>query len=266
MDFDAALQSFYKLHAQYGGVLDCGLLMFARCLAFVFFAPIFNRKDLIFNVKLAMALFLTMTLVWMVPPESLQAVSHDNLGWFILQICMNVIIGSMIGFIADMILQSVYCAGDIINNQVGLSSAMFFDPASKKQSAIMETIIIYITAVVFMYAGGLHWMILALKKSFITFPLHQVNVGIPDKISFLYLTTVSGNIIKIAVELAAPVMVVTMAVDIMLAVVNRTAQQIPVFQLSYGLKPSVGIAIMLVTLPLFLNAMMHYLQDYSKVF
>jgi flagellar biosynthetic protein FliR len=266
MDFDQALKSFYQLHTQYGGALDNGLLLFARCMAFIFFAPVFNRKDLVFNVKLSMAIFLTVTLIWMVPQESLRSVSHDNMGWFVMQLIMNALVGAVIGFVADMIMQTVYCAGDIINNQVGLSSAMFTDPATKKQAALMETLFIYITTVVFLYAGGLHWLILALKKSIVTFPIHEINILMPDKISFTYLTKVSGNILKLAVELAAPVMVVTMAVDIMLAVVNRTAQQIPVFQLSYALKPAIGVIIILVTLPLFMNTMMHYLQDYSKIF
>ena len=38
MDFDQALKSFYQLHTQYGGALDNGLLLFARCMAFIFFA------------------------------------------------------------------------------------------------------------------------------------------------------------------------------------------------------------------------------------
>lgn len=266
MEFDAALKSFGMLHAQYGGVLDTGLLILTRTLAFIYFAPVFNRKDIVFNVKLALAILLTITLLWLVPVDQHGSFSRDNPGFFMLQLFMNVIVGALIGFLADMIMQSVYCAGDIINNQVGLSSAMFFDPSQRKQTALLETLMIYITTVVFIYAGGMHWLIVALKRSFDVFPLYATQQMITQKMSFEYLELVSGNILLVAVQLSAPVMIVTMAVDIMLAVVNRTAQQIPVYQLSAAVKPVIGIAVMLVTLPLFLNAMMHYLQDYSAIF
>lgn len=266
MDFNAALNSFAKLYSMYGGVLDTGLLIFCRVLTFINFAPIFNRKDIIFNIKMSLAIFITMALLWLVPVESHGSYFKENVGAFFLQIMMNVVIGGMLGFIADLILQAVYCAGDIINNQVGLSSAMFFDPATRKQNALMETLFMYITTVVFIYAGGFHWLIAALQRSFDVFPLYEIQQPIITKINLAYLVSISSNILLIATQLAAPVMIVTMAVDIMLAVVNRTAQQIPVYQMSSGLKPSIGIAVIIATLPLFLNAMMHYLRDYSKFF
>lgn len=266
MDFDSALKAFALIHTQYGGVLDTGLLIFCRVLAFIFFAPIFNRKDIAFNIKLSIALFLTISMLWVVPVESHGSFHNDQTGIFMMQMFMNIIVGAMLGFIADLILQSVYACGDVINNQIGLSSAMFFDPGSKKQVAIMETILIYVTAVVFMYAGGLHWLILALKRSFTEFPLYTIEQPLLQKINLHYMVTISSHVLLIGVQLAAPVMTVTMAVDIILAVVNRTAQQIPVYQLSFGVKPAIGILVMLATLPIFLNTMMHYLTDYSNFF
>ncbi|MBY0404745.1 MAG: flagellar biosynthetic protein FliR [Cyanobacteria bacterium] len=266
MEFEAVLKSFATIHSEFGGVLDTFLLTLTRVLAFVFFAPIFNRKDIVFNIKLSIAIFLSASLIWIIPVDAHGSFAKDNTGIFFLQVGMNAMIGTLLGFIADLILQSVYCAGDIINNQVGLSSAMFFDPASRKQSALMETLFIYITAVVFMYADGMHWLILALKRSFDVFPLYSLNQPIMQTINLSYLVGLSGHTLLIATQLAAPVMVVTMAVDVMLAVVNRTAQQIPVYQISSAVKPVIGILVMIVTLPLFLNVMMHYLQDYSKIF
>jgi flagellar biosynthesis protein FliR len=266
MDLTAALASFGRLHAEFGGILDTVLLMFARILAFIYFAPIFNRKDIAFPIKLSMALFLTAALLWLVPVESHGSFSKGQSGMFILQLLMNAVIGAMLGFIADMILQATHAAGDIINNQVGLSSAVIFDPSARKQVVLLETLFAFITTIVFIHVEGLHWLILALKRSFAMFPLYTVNHPLNQIINIDYLVAVSSNILTVATQLAAPVMVVTMAVDIILGVVNRTAQQIPVFQLSFALKPCIGVAIMLVTLPIFLNALMHFLMDYSRFF
>lgn len=266
MDLNAALASFAQLHATYGGMLDTALLVFSRMLAFLYFAPVFNRKDIAFNIKLALALFFTLTLLWLVPVESHGSFVKGNGGLFLLQIFMNVVVGALIGFIADMILQAIYAAGDIMNNQIGLSSAVIFDPSARKQVVILETLFVFITTVVFIHIGGLHWLILALKRSFEVFPLYTVNQPILKVINLDYLVTVSGNVLLIGTELVAPVMVVTMAIDIILGIVNRTAQQMPVFQLSFALKPAIGIAVMLSTLPLFLNALIDFLKDFSRIF
>lgn len=266
MDLDAAVKAFAMLHVEYGSTLDAGLLIFARVLAFVFFSPVFNRKDLAFNIKLAMALFLTVALFWMVPLDGQASMPNDNTGIFLYLVFINVLIGGFLGFIADLILHAIYACGDVINNQIGLSSAMFTDPATKKQAALMETLFAFMATVLFIYAGGLHWLIMALKRSFTLFPVYDMQPAVLETINMAYLVKISSQLLLIGVELAAPVMVVTMAVDIILAVVNRTAQQIPVYQLSFGIKPSIGVIVILATLPIFLNTVMSYLSDYSLFF
>jgi len=81
-----------------------------------------------------------------------------------------------------------------------------------------------------------------------------------------YLVQITGNALMIGTQLVAPVMVVTIAVDLILGVINRTAQQIQVFQLSFALKPSIGMAVFLITLPIFLKVLENYLTDYASIF
>jgi flagellar biosynthetic protein FliR len=179
---------------------------------------------------------------------------------------MNIIVGALLGFMADMILQAVYAAGSLMTNQIGLSSAMLLDPSSGKQSMIMESLFGYLTTMLFIYLGGIQWMIVALKRSFSVFPLYTIQMPITQVIDITYLITLSGNILLIGVQLVSPIMIVTIAVDLMLGIVNRTAQQMPVFQLSFALKPSIGIAVLLLTLPTFLKAVINFLNDYSNIF
>ncbi|HEY9746405.1 MAG TPA: flagellar biosynthetic protein FliR [Oculatellaceae cyanobacterium] len=264
MQFDAAMQSFALLHKQYGPMLDSLLLLFARMLAFTSTGPIFNRKNIPMPVKIAVAVFLTGTLFWVVAPQS--GAGQGAQGSYLLQLVLNLVIGALIGFIADMILQAAYSAGNLMNNQIGLSSAMIMDPANGRQSMILEALFGYIVTLLFIYLGGVQWMILALKRSLELFPLHAVQPAITRVIDISYLVTLSGNVLLIGVQLISPVIVVTMAVDIMLGIVNRTAQQMPVFQLSFALKPAIGIAVMLLTLSTFFQALSNYLNDYAKIF
>ncbi len=266
MDFDLVLQSFSQLHATYGSMLNGLLLLFFRVLAFLFFGPIFNRKNIPAMLKISAAIFFTGALISHIPAAEANLYANEYTGFFILQLIMNITIGALIGFIANMILQVVYSAGNLMNNQIGLSSAMIMDPSSGRQTMILESLFAFLTLAAFMELGGLHWMILALEKSLRLFPLFQIQHNIPAIISMDYLNMLSGNVISVAVTMMAPILVVTLCVDIMLGIVNRTAQQMPVFQLSFALKPSVGVAVLLVTLPIFINVLLDFLNDYAGVF
>ena len=50
---------------------------------------------------------------------------------------LNFIFGALIGFVANCILAAVLTGGDMINTQMGLSSAMVMDPSTKGQVSVM---------------------------------------------------------------------------------------------------------------------------------
>ncbi|MBK8189861.1 MAG: flagellar biosynthetic protein FliR [Vampirovibrionales bacterium] len=268
--FDLMMQGMTRLLAQHGASLDHGLLVFARVLAFLVMAPVFNRRDIPFNVKLSFGVMLTCMLLWIIPIDTahspMQWAQKGNMGPFVLLLAVNATVGALLGFIADMILRAVYAAGSLMNNQIGLSSAMIFDPSSRAQVMLLERLFGFLATLGFLYIGGAYWLILALKRSFDVFPLLAMNPDIVGRINLEYLVTVSGNVLHIGTILAAPILVVTLAIDVILGIVNRTAQQIPVFQLSFALKPCIGVAVFLATLPLFMQAMMNFLMEYASFF
>jgi len=267
MQFEAAMQSFGLIHKQFGPVLDGLLLLFFRMFSFATTGPIFNRRNMPIMVKLCAAVYLTGTLAWLVPPDQHGPLAQGgSYPPFLIQMVLNIVIGAFLGFISDLILQSAYSAGNFMNNQMGLSSAMMMDPSSGKQTMLLEALFSYITIVLFLYLGGMHWMIAALRRSLDVFPLYAMQQPITKVIDLSYLIMLSGNVLLVGVEMVAPVIVVTMAVDIMLGIVNRTAQQMPVFQLSFALKPSIGIAIMWVTLSVFIQVLSNYLNDHARLF
>jgi flagellar biosynthetic protein FliR len=267
VQFEAAMESFGLLHRQFGPVADSLLLMFFRILAFVGTGPVFNRKNLPMLIKVCIAFFFTGTLFWMVPTVGHGPLSPEGqYNPYVFQVVINIIIGAMLGFTSDMILQTVYAAGNLMNNQIGLSSASLLDPATGRQSMILESLFGYIATLLFIYLGGVEWVILALKRSFELFPIYVVQTTLLKVVSLPYLLTLSGNVLLVGVQLISPVMIITISIDVMLGVVNRTAQQMPVFQLSFALKPAIGIAILWLTLSTLLQTVSNFLNDYSRLF
>lgn len=266
--FTNFLNEIHHVHELFHTVVDMGFLMFCRMLGFVIMAPVFGRKDIPFNIKLGFALLLTWVLVWVHPIEAVQnkQIDGNNVMTYALQIIMNVTVGYFIGFIAGTILEVINSAGSIMNNQIGLSSAMMFDPSTRQQVALTERLFNFIALMVFFQVGGMYWVISALERSFEVFPLHLVGQDIAGEVSFDYLVQITGNCIAIGTQLVAPVIVVTLGVDLILGIVNRTAQQIQVFQLSFALKPCIGLAAFLVSLPIFMRMVEYYLHDYAHIF
>lgn len=267
LQFDAAMQAFGQIHQQFGPVLDGLLLLFFRMLAFMTTGPVFNRKNIPIMIKVTAAIFMTGAMAGTVSPDTHGPLSASGqYPPYLIQLVLNIVIGALIGFIADLILQAVYSAGSTMNNQVGLSSAMIMDPSSNRQVMLLETLFSMITVQIFIYLGGFHWMIAALRRSLKIFPLYAFHQPIIENINAAYLVDLSGNVLLLGVQLVSPIVVVTMVVDIILGIVNRTAQQMPVFQLSFALKPAIGIAIMLVTLTQFLQSLMNYLSQHARIF
>lgn len=262
------LQQVTVFHHAYMAVIDIGFLVFTRLIGFFLVAPIFGRKDLPFALKISIAMALTATLITIMPitPAQRALVNSEDIFNYTVQIIVNVTIGYLIGFIAAVILEALSAAGALMNNQIGLSSSIFFDPATRQQVAVMEKIFSFIGTVVFLELGGMYWLLNALNRSFEIFPVNVLKPDIAGAISLDYLVQITSNALEIGLILVAPIFVVTIAIDLILGIVNRTAQQIQVFQLSFSLKPVIGITVFLLTLPIFMQVLQHYLNDYAKIF
>ena len=79
-----------------------GLVIFARMLGFVRFAPVLNRKEIPGLVKLGLSFLLTLIFLPMVNPQGQPA--HGDL---LLALILNAAAGMIIGFMAQLILAAI---------------------------------------------------------------------------------------------------------------------------------------------------------------
>jgi len=154
--FKLVLNEIALVHHHFAGMLDTGFLIFARMMGFALIAPVLGRKDVPFTMKLSTALLLTIIMVWAQPahPAESGMISSDNVIWYTMQIMSNVTVGLLIGFIGAVIMEAVSSAGSLMNNQIGLSSAMMFDPSTRQQVALLEKLFAFIGLMLFFQLGG----------------------------------------------------------------------------------------------------------------
>lgn len=249
-----------KMFPMLNAYLAAGIFIFARLLGFFRLAPVFNRKEIPGMVKLSLALLLSIVLTCVVKPDV--TIIKES---FVLSIFLNMVVGAMLGYIAQLILLAVDAGGDMINMQMGLSSAMVLDPTTSSQVSIVGRCFSFLGLLLFIQLGGIYWILNALIRSFEIFPLDATLIPLAKLVNLDYLVDLSSNVLYMGLQIASPVLLATLGQDIILGVISKTAPQVNVFQLSFLFKPVLGAAIMVWILPMLVNVISDYFLSFSKI-
>ncbi len=236
-------------------------MVFARIMGLFMMAPIFNRKEITQIIKIALALIITVITTLVIKPQPIPADTSIMMG-----VMLNFACGAMIGYIANCVLQAVAAGGDMINMQMGLSSAMVLDPTTRSQTSILGNYFSLLALIVFIGAGGAYWLIDSFIRSFDVFPMYSSLLPLAKIISMDYLILITSQILFFGMQLAAPVLLATLGQDIILGIISKTAPQVNVFQLSFLFKPVMGALIMVWILPMLINVIHDYITSYAHIF
>ena len=198
----------------------------------------------------------------------LLAVLEKRVGFKLSQkdVFLNIAGGMLVGFIANCIVLAISAAGDMINMQMGLSSAMVLDPTVGTQVSILGNFFGLLAVILFIDVGGVYWLINALHRSFEIFPVYASAIPMDRLINKEYLVTLTSNVLYIGLQIASPVLLATLGQDLILGIISKTAPQVNVFQLSFLFKPVLGAAILLWIMPVIVNVINDYFISYAKIF
>ena len=255
------LAQITSLFPEFGKYFSAGFIVFARLLGFIRFAPVFNRKEINTTVKLSLAFMLTVMITPLVnpgmPPSGVSP---------LLLILLNFAVGAIIGYIAQLIILAIEAGGDMINTQMGLSSAMVMDPTTNSQTSILSRMITLLGLCIFIELGGLYWLFNALIRSFEIFPVYAVHIPLEKIINMDYLVKMTSNVLYMGLQIASPVLLATLGQDIILGVISKTAPQVNVFQLSFLFKPVFGAAILIWIMPMLIGVISDFFLSFSNIY
>lgn len=252
---------FFKYFPELNASLGAGLLIFARFMGFVTVAPILSRKDVPMMAKLCMILILTISFVGILHPQA----PPPGTSLF-LSLILNAAFGALIGFIALTIFMTISAAGDMINLQMGLSASSIFDPSTREQTSSLGKFFGLFGTVLFINAGGIYWLFSAFERGFKIFPLYNTVIPLDKIMNLDYLILLTSNVLFIGLQMAAPVLIATLSVDIILGIISKTAPQINVFQLSFLFKPVLGVIILIIIMPLLVHVINDFFVTYSAIY
>lgn len=254
------LKQFSILFPEINTALGAGIMVFLRIAGLYRFAPVFSRTEVPSMVRVALALISTIIIVGIIKPTAAPAGCP-----ILLCMILNFLFGALIGFVANCILAAVLAGGDMINTQMGMSSAMIMDPSTRSQVSVMANYFATLALLIFMYSGGVYWMFNAMIKSFTIYPMYSVNFHFENIINIPFLNEITGNILFVGLHLAGPVLLATLGQDIILGIISKTAPQVNVFSLSFLFKPVLGAFILIVILPMLVNVITDYLVSHAAI-
>ncbi|MCB1936309.1 MAG: flagellar biosynthetic protein FliR [Nitrosomonas sp.] len=206
-----------------------------RILALIASAPVLGNPSVPVRVKVGVAMLLTLIIVPTIEKPIPQVDPYSGVGLMIL--LQQIIIGVAIGLVMRIVFVAVEMAGEIIGLQMGLAFAIFFDPQSSSQLALVGRFLGVIASLAFLAIDGHLIMIALIAQSFNTLPIGPDGLSIP---TFNTLIFWGGEIFKSGMLLALPVLTALLITNLALGILTRAAPQLNIFAVGFPITLSIG--------------------------
>lgn len=224
------------------------ILVFIRCFSFLIAYPIFSAPQIPTHVKVLLPLLLAFTVfptIWL--NNSLEITFHDAILWLAFK---EVFLGLFFGSIVKMLFFSLNIAGQVISASMGLSAAQFFNPYLGSQSTVLEQFEFMMGSLFFLVINGHHILLTGMVESFHLIPLSF------DSMTFESVKSAAlmgQTILTLGIKMSAPVMVAILLTQVGMGIIGRVVPQINVLVTSLHLTILIGIFVIFISAPYFLN-------------
>ncbi len=207
---------------------------FCRILALISSAPLLGDKQVNSRVKIGLALAISALLTPLLPSSGIALFSPQG----IITLCSQLIIGIGLGWGMTLAFSAVRLAGEVAGLQMGLSFASFYDPSSHSSVSVLARIFYTLALLLFLSVDGHLWLLKILADTFTALPVSQSGW---QPAFFSGLCQAAGIIFSSALRLALPLIMLLLALNMTLGLVNRMSPQLSVFVVGFPLTLSIGI-------------------------
>lgn len=242
----SALSAFIHLpYTTWGPVL----FVFARVAAIFATAPVVASPVLPGQVRVLLTLLvgwfaLSLGIRAAVPPESLLP----------LALVAQVLVGAGIGLLATLVFSLFHVAGAALDAELGFTVTQIFSPLNPAGSeSLLANWFDALGVFVFLALGGVQFLVLAAVQSFRVLPIDVTALTVGPSAFTAVLGAAQGAIL-IGVEIAAPVLIALLLVDVVGAVLGRLLPQLNVLTFNLPVKMWAGMGLIALAMPVVLGA------------
>ena len=220
-----------------------GLLVLARVAGIFSVAPILGHARVPAQVRIILAVGLTMAVAPLTQMPAGLAVSRTD---YVVLLAREAAIGLAIGYLAALLVSAAQMAGELVDHQIGFGLSSIVDPVTDNQMPVVARFLQMFATMVFLASGAHHWLIRALVDSY-----RAIGPGAEADLSraAIPLSAVFVSVFLTALKIAGPILGVLLLCDICLGLVARTTPQLNLLMVGFPVKIGVGVAAVLAALP-----------------
>ena len=230
-------------------------LAFTRIMAIMIHVPVLGGQNIPNQVRIGLGFVLAMVLIpWRPLPEE-----AASIGWvaYGVSIGKEILIGTLIGYSADLAFGVIQMAGGAMGLGSGFESSRIFNPSMGDSGSAFDQIFVMVATMVFLMINGHHLVIVALQR---TFEILPVNGALPfGGLETIMATT--STFVMAGVHLALPVMAAVILADLTLGLLARVAPQVQVYFLGLPVK----VVVSLLALSFMFTGLLPYLSSLFKL-
>jgi len=229
-------------------------LAFTRIMAIMIHVPVLGGQNIPNQVRIGLGFVLAMVLIpWQPLPEA--AVSIGLIAYGI-AIGKEILIGTLIGYSADLAFGAIQMAGAAMGMGSGFESSRIFNPSMGDSGSAFDQLFVMTATMVFVMINGHHLVILAIQK---TFEIIPINGSLPFG-GLQTIMTITSTFIVAGIHLALPVMTAVILADLTLGLLARVAPQVQVYFLGLPVK----VVVSLLALSFMFAGLLPYLSSLFK--
>jgi flagellar biosynthesis protein FliR len=224
------------------GQFETILLILVRVTAMLALVPIFSQTQIPQLARVGIGLLISFVLIKTVP-----VVAPLALGDFVLAMLSQVFVGLVFGFVSFLLFTGIQFAGEIIDIQIGFAVVNIVNPLTSQSVTVIGEFQLALATLLYLAADAHHALLAGVAGSFSLVPLpFAAAPGIlaGDVIRFF------SQALFIVFEIAAPVAISLFLVNVMLGLMARVAPQMNVFIVGFPIQITVGLLMLIVTIPL----------------
>jgi len=207
-----------------------GALVFVRIGTAISVVPDLGDRTIPARARLALILALTVAIdlalgVMAVPlPEAAPMM--------VPMLAREVVLGATLGLAVRLVYAAASMAGDLVGLNMGLAINVLFNVASGEQELSMGRLFGVIATLLFFAFGGHLVVTAALFEHLRSFPVGEAAFALPSPD---VIATAGVHLIRTAVLLAAPVLVVTLILNVAMGFMMRVVPSINLFGIGLGI-------------------------------
>ncbi len=209
----------------------------ARVSGLLLVAPFFSSALMPLRIRLGLALLLTGVMLPLVGPVP----DHIDMASWVHLLVSESLVGFLLGLPLQLLFEAAQFAGQVLGIQVGLSLVSILDPQSNIDTPVLSLFHQMIFLLLLLAMDVPEWMLRGMASSFAYVPAGTARLS--GALTGSLLHGVSA-IFLAGIQIAAPVMLVTILTDVSLGLLGKVSPQLPVLWIGVSLKSVVGLLVL----------------------